>query len=457
MTALYRWILGFLLIPRSGATFDSGRPGVSGDAGWINGLRALVSLESLLPVMSNSDAPRDAQRLLDSAEQAGTAPEDRRFRPDVQGLRAVAVLLVVLSHFQVPYVAGGYVGVDVFFVISGFVITGLLLRERQGTGRTSVLDFYARRCRRILPAATLMILVTVLAAYALAGRRIGANTADDGRWSAAFLVNFHFAAVAAKPLGYLRPISPLGNLWSLSVEEQFYLVFPSLFLLVANAKSRFSLRSRLVVTLVAVIVASYSLSIFEATTSHQSLAYYSPFTRAWELALGALVAVSTSWLKRVPKPLAAGLTWAGLVAIIFSAVAFTQQTKWPGSLVALPVLGATATIAGGVVVPRFGAESVLGLHPFRSLGNLSYSLYLWHWPVLIIAGESVGYRIDGSSPWVGKLLLAALALALSWVTYRFVENPIRQWRVPSSLAVRLGVGSAITTILILTLAIALTR
>ena len=132
---------------------------------------------------------------LEAPDQAGTAPGDRRFRPDVEGLRAVAVLLVVLFHAGVPGIHGGYVGVDVFFVISGFVITGLLLRERASTGRTSILDFYARRARRILPAATLVILTTVVASFLVLGAVSGAQVADDGRWAAVFLSNFHFEAL----------------------------------------------------------------------------------------------------------------------------------------------------------------------------------------------------------------------------------------------------------------------
>jgi peptidoglycan/LPS O-acetylase OafA/YrhL len=391
------------------------------------------------------------QRLLDSGEEAGTAPDDRRFRPDVEGLRAVAVLLVVLYHANVPRLTGGYVGVDVFFVISGFVITGLLLRERTGTGRTSILDFYARRCRRILPAATVVILVTVVFSYVVLGVVSGNSTADDGRWAAAFLANFHFEALGTNYLDVFRPPSPLQNYWSLSVEEQFYVVYPTLFLLVARAKGRLSLRARLAITLSLVIVASYWLSVVQ-TASHPTSAYFSPLTRAWELALGALVAVGTSWLKHVPRPAAAVLTWAGLAAILFAAFTFNAHTAYPGSLVAVPVVGAGLIIAGGVAMPRSGAESVLGLHPFQWLGRRSYSLYLWHWPILIIAAERVG---KNSLPVGESLLWVLVALAISMVTYALVENPIRHWRRPSKQSVAAGAGLVITTIVVLSLVIAL--
>jgi peptidoglycan/LPS O-acetylase OafA/YrhL len=363
----------------------------------------------------------------------------------------VAVLLVVLYHANVPRLTGGYVGVDVFFVISGFVITGLLLRERTGTGRTSILDFYARRCRRILPAATVVILVTVVFSYVVLGVVSGNSTADDGRWAAAFLANFHFEALGTNYLDVFRPPSPLQNYWSLSVEEQFYVVYPTLFLLVARAKGRLSLRARLAITLSLVIVASYWLSVVQ-TASHPTSAYFSPLTRAWELALGALVAVGTSWLKHVPRPAAAVLTWAGLAAILFAAFTFNAHTAYPGSLVAVPVVGAGLIIAGGVAMPRSGAESVLGLHPFQWLGRRSYSLYLWHWPILIIAAERVG---KNSLPVGESLLWVLVALAISMVTYALVENPIRHWRRPSKQSVAAGAGLVITTIVVLSLVIAL--
>ncbi|MGP0109428.1 MAG: acyltransferase family protein, partial [Acidimicrobiales bacterium] len=195
--------------------------------------------------MALQDTPVVDERFLASGDEAGTAPSDRKFRPDVEGLRAVAVGLVVLYHAGVPRLTGGYVGVDVFFVISGFVITGLLLRERSGTGRTSILGFYARRVRRILPAATLVILVTVSFTYVVLGFVIGNNVANDGRWAAVFLANFHFESVGTNYLTAALPPSPLQNFWTLSVEEQFYVVFPTLFLLVARVKGRFSLRTRM--------------------------------------------------------------------------------------------------------------------------------------------------------------------------------------------------------------------
>jgi peptidoglycan/LPS O-acetylase OafA/YrhL len=395
--------------------------------------------------MSSQGSSVVDDRFLVTGDESGTAPGDRRFRPDVEGLRAVAVVLVVLYHASVPGLTGGYIGVDVFFVISGFVITGLLLRERSRTGRTSILGFYARRCRRILPAATLVLLVAVFASYVVLGVVSGNSTADDGRWATVFLANFHFESVGTNYLLAQRPPSPLQNYWSLAVEEQFYLVYPTLFLLVARIRGWLSLRARLAICLGVVIAASYWLSIVQ-TASHPALAYFSPLTRAWELALGALVAVGTGWLKRLPAAFAALLTWAGLVAVVSSAFAFTAQTAYPGSLVAVPVVGAAMIIAGGAAIPRFGSELVLGLAPFRWLGKLSYSLYLWHWPILIIAAEQRGKT---SLPLGDNLLLIALAVGISVVNYRFVENPIRHWRLPSGKSVVAGVGLVLATVALL--------
>ena len=183
-------------------------------------------------------------RFLDSGDEAGTAPGDRQFRPDVEGLRAIAVLLVVLYHAELPRLTGGYVGVDVFFVISGFVITGLLLRERRAP---DALD------RGLLrppgpahpPRGTLVIFVTVVAAYVVLGVVSGNNVADDGRWAAVFLANFHFESLGTNYLSASLPPSPLQNYWSLSVEEQFYMVYPTLFLLVVEGRDTLDPSARL--------------------------------------------------------------------------------------------------------------------------------------------------------------------------------------------------------------------
>jgi peptidoglycan/LPS O-acetylase OafA/YrhL len=367
---------------------------------------------------------RDAGRFQSSGDEVGTPPEDRSFRPDVEGLRAVAVLLVVLYHAGVPGLHGGYVGVDVFFVISGFVITGLLLRERRSTQKTSILSFYGRRCRRILPAASLVIVVTVLLSYVFLGSVSGDRTATDGRWAAIFLANFHFAWEGTNYLASHQPPSPLQHFWTLSVEEQFYLVYPTVFLLVAALRTRVSLRTRLAITLMGVLIGSFALSVLQ-TSSNPTVAYFSPFTRAWELALGALVALGTTWFLRIPAWLAGTTTWIGLAAIGGAAVAFSSHTTYPGSLVALPVVGAALVIAGGVVSPRRGAESLLGLSPCRWLGARSYSLYLWHWPILIIAAESRG---EASLPLPQSLGWLGVALVISVISYQVVENPVRHAR-----------------------------
>ncbi len=365
---------------------------------------------------------RGETELPPAADEAGTAPGDRRFRPDIEGLRAVAVLLVVLYHAGVGGLSGGYVGVDVFFVISGFVITGVLLREHGRTGRTSLLGFYGRRSRRIIPAATVVIVVTVIVASIVLGVIYGDQTAVDARWTAVFLANFHFASVGTNYLTAHQPPSPLLNFWSLAVEEQFYLVYPTLFLVIAALRGRWTLRAKLVVGLVAVVVASFTLSVVQ-TASDPTVAYFSPFTRAWELALGALVAVGTQWLLTLPRPIGAVLTWGGLAAIAFGAVRFNSQTAYPGSLVAIPVVGTCLVIAGGTNTPRRAAESVLGLAPVRWIGKLSYSIYLWHWPILVIAADAAG---SASLPFRQNVRWLLVALGASVISFYLVEAPIRR-------------------------------
>ena len=401
----------------------------------------------------STTAIADASLLLPSGNEAGAPPGDRSFRPDVQGLRAVAILLVVLYHAGLRQLHGGYVGVDVFFVVSGYVITGVLLREREAGRRSSLGRFYARRSRRIIPAATVVIVVVVFATYRVLGPIAGTQTAIDARWTSVFLANFHFASQGSNYLTASLPPSPLLNFWSLAVEEQFYLVYPTLFLLLAALRvSWCSFRARLVVALVAVVGTSFAWSVIQ-TASNPQAAYYSPFTRAWELALGALLAAGTPWLLKVPRRLAAGTTWLGLFAIGISAVWFGAATPYPGAWAAIPVVGATLVVAGGTSAPRWGAESLLGRRPFLWFGSLSYSLYLWHWPILILAAESAGRTslpLGQSMVWVGVAVVASV------VTYRLIENPIRHARVFTASrvgSIGMGVVLIAVTLLVATVAI----
>jgi peptidoglycan/LPS O-acetylase OafA/YrhL/ABC-type Fe3+-hydroxamate transport system substrate-binding protein len=344
------------------------------------------------------------------------------FRPDVEGLRAVAIGLVVLYHVGIAGVSGGYVGVDVFFVISGFLITSLLVREYERDGRLSFLDFYARRARRILPLASLVLLATLgAAAVELSPARLN-SIAHDGIWTSFFGANFHFAAVGADYLNATAPPSPLQHFWSLAVEEQFYVVWPALLLIGMKlfARRRTASAWRVAPYTGLLIAASLWWSIHQ-TATNANAAYFSPFTRAWELGLGALVAVTAGLLVRVPRLVAATVGWIGIAAIVFSAVHFDTTTAFPGKAALVPVVGAACVIAGGMRALRWGPEAALRLKPMQLLGRYSYALYLWHWPLLVIA--------DGMYPGLGvgpKLGLVAIALLLSAAGYRWFENPIRR-------------------------------
>jgi len=370
-------------------------------------------------------------RFLLTGDESGTAPGDRRFRPDVEGMRAVAVALVVLFHAGVPRITGGFVGVDVFFVISGFVITGLLLRERSTTGHNGLLSFYGRRSRRILPAATLVIIATVLASYHWLGFLVGNSTAGDGRTASLFFANFHFIATGTNYLASQAPPSALQNYWSLSVEEQFYVLYPTIFIVALMLWPTVSARLKLAVVLMASIAASLAWSIHE-TAHNATAAYFSPFTRAWELALGGLVAVGSIQLAKLPKPAASVITWAGIAGILVAAFGFNASTPYPGSAVILPVVSTALVIAGGTANPRFGAEALIGLRPFQWIGKISYSLYLVHWPILIIAEQYAGHPLSLKD----NLLWVVLAVAISVASYLLIENPIRHWKFLTRSGIR---------------------
>ena len=335
----------------------------------------------------------------------------------------MAIVLVVLFHAGVPRLTGGYVGVDVFFVLSGFVITGLLLREHAASGRARLSAFYGRRSRRILPAATLVIILTILASYRWLGFLVGDDTARVGRTASLFYANFHFISTETNYLASQAPPSALQNYWSLSVEEQFYLLYPTLFILAALSWKHVSIRLKLTTLLVCSIVASFVWSIHQ-TSVNSVAAFFSPFTRAWELALGALVAVASLQLARLPRHVAAVMTWAGLSGILVAAFTYNSATPYPGVAVALPVISTALIVAGGMARPRAGAEVLLRVPPFQWMGKLSYSLYLWHWPILIIAAQHVGHPLSVED----NLLWVLFALGLSVGSYFLLENPIRHWK-----------------------------
>ncbi len=274
------------------------------------------------------------------------APEEQRrsyFRPDIEGLRAVAVIAVLLFHIGGPLTTGGFVGVDVFYVISGFLITALLLREGEATGRVDLVRFYARRMRRLLPAALVVIVVTLaLSAVIVTPLRL-TEIAGDAAAAALYVSNFRFALEATNYLAVEAP-SPLLHYWTLGVEEQFYLVWPLILLVAMRLLSRRFLGGFIVV----LAVASFALS-FYWTDAAPAWAFFSPFTRAWELAAGALIAVGLLRIpRRAPDLVAPVLVLAGLALIVVAVVVLSDVTPYPGVAALLPVVGGVLVIVGGV-------------------------------------------------------------------------------------------------------------
>lgn len=342
----------------------------------------------------------------------------------MQGLRALAVLLVLVYHLKPELLPGGYVGVDVFFVISGFLITSLLLREVTENGRVSLAKFYVRRVRRLLPAATLVLLVTgAVSLVALPVTRLG-DTAWQLLSSALWVENLYLADQALDYLAAETPPSPVQHFWSLSVEEQFYLVWPLLFLLWALAARWWRVGNGvLTAVLGAVFVASLACSV-RMTLSGDAGAYFWPVTRAWELAAGGLLAVAMSH-GSLPERLRLPLGWLGLAAIVASALLYDSGTPFPGYTALLPILGCVAVIAAES--PSGPAASVvLGTRPARFFGDISYSLYLWHWPVIIFTLELFG---RGSLGPLGIGLAAGVSVLLAWGTKVWVEDPVARHKL----------------------------
>jgi peptidoglycan/LPS O-acetylase OafA/YrhL len=351
------------------------------------------------------------------------------FRPDIEGLRAVAVLLVVLGHAGVPLVHGGYVGVDVFFVISGFLITSLLLREAERTGRISVPGFYARRAVRLLPAAALVLIVTLVAARIwLPVVRLG-DLARDALACAGYVANLRFAITGTDYLSADLPPSPFQHFWSLAVEEQFYLLWP---LLILAGARWFRGRRPLAVLLGVLVLGSFGLSVTETVRS-APWAYFGPHTRAWELGVGALLALAARRLALLGSMTRAALGWAGLAAVLVAAARFGDATAYPGWRAVLPVTGTAALLAARGA----GVGRLLRLPPMQTLGRLSYGWYLWHWPVLLIGPAALGLR-QATGTTGQRLVLAVGALVLAWGTYRWVEHPLRPLRDRARRGLALG-------------------
>jgi peptidoglycan/LPS O-acetylase OafA/YrhL len=378
-------------------------------------------------------------------------------RADIQGLRAVAVLLVALTHAGASFLQGGYVGVDVFFVLSGFLITGLLVSEAIKHRSVSLVNFYARRARRILPAAALTLVATDLVAYHLLNFVRAKQVMEDSIAAALFTANIHFANQGNDYFARGQPPSPILHFWTLAVEEQFYVVWPALLSLVlfgvALGRRRFrrynspvSERAllRLLVVIVAAAIASLAWSIHD-TEAHPISAYFSSFTRAWELALGAALAIASARVARIPARSRAVMGWLGLAAITAAGVLFSSSTPFPGYAALLPTGGSALVIAAGIGNrPRFGVGRLLALAPLRYIGDRSYTFYLWHWPVLILALQYKGHELSFRT----NLLLLLAAFLLSVATYRLFENPIRRAKWSTTTTVSLWPVSASIVIVV---------
>ncbi len=383
----------------------------------------------------------------------------RTRRRDIEGLRAVAILAVVAYHAGLP-LPGGYVGVDVFFVISGYLITQILWDELSGGGRLSFAGFYARRARRLLPSAVVVILATVATSVAVLGPLEATAVAKDAVACALYVGNYRFALQATNYLSAHGPVSPLQNYWSLGVEEQFYLLWPALLLAAAllgrrrprgrhRRSSAGQPRWAVTGTLALLGAVSFWMCV-SLTRTDQPWAFFSLPTRAWELAVGGLCALAVPYVRRIPGWALGMIGWAGLAAVGWSLAAFGPQTSFPGPAALVPVAGTGAALLAGTRNLTAGPARLLGLGPLQPIGTVSYTWYLWHWPALVLAPAVVGHKLDLAQ----NVGVALFSLLLAVVTTVLLEQPVRrsQWlsaRTARSLAIggALSLGAAALAVL----------
>ncbi|MFT4041872.1 MAG: acyltransferase family protein [Gordonia sp. (in: high G+C Gram-positive bacteria)] len=394
-----------------------------------------------------------------------SAARPRQFFADIAGMRGIAVLAVVLFHAHVPFAAGGFVGVDVFFVISGFLITGILIREYDATGAVSFKSFYARRCRRIIPAASLVIVVSIIGAALTMPLLKVFKQSIDLLAAAANIANWHFIAQNADYLAGAIDGSLATHFWSLSIEEQLYLVWPLTIVfaaaLVAKTPLRKYLSIRVSVGVVVGLITAVSLIwAIRLTATDPSVAYMATYTRVWQFGVGALAAViapllhATGATSRVLLRWSAGaLGWSGLAGVLTACVVIDTHTPYPGTAALLPTISAALIIVSGQIISgqipsgeehsrqAFGGPWrfvgwFLGLAPLRFLGRVSYSWYLWHWPAMVF----VEY-ITGDTSWPVLLAAGAIALLLATgSTMLFEEHIIENAELRRNPSASISVG-----------------
>ncbi|MGY3682630.1 peptidoglycan/LPS O-acetylase OafA/YrhL [Streptomyces sp. TE33382] len=396
--------------------------------------------------------------------ESGPSPHRSTFRPDIEGLRAVAVLAVLAFHAGIPGMAGGFVGVDVFFVISGYLITGLLVREAITTGRIRLGDFFSRRARRLLPSAAV-----VLAAVAGAGAwlTVPLRRTDleyDVVAAALSVANWRFVSQQTDYLAAGHGQSPLLHFWSLAVEEQFYLFWAPLLAVIVIGAARAVRRGRAVRGAVALVTAVLALGSFALslhwTGSSVSLAYLGTPSRVWQFGAGALLALLPWHLMRGPRPLRLLCGWAGAGAIVWCVLSYDAGTPYPGYAALVPTLATAAVILAAVpgrgerhAEGPYGVGRLLAGRAPRAVGRLSYNLYLWHWPVLVLAEARFGVL-----GWPARTALTLASALPALAALRWVEQPLRRSRTVSELPRRgLAVGvSAIILPVVLALVVGTT-
>jgi len=355
--------------------------------------------------------------------------------PQIQALRAVAALLVVIYHAHA--IPGGYIGVDIFYVISGFLITGLLLRELENNGRLNLKAFYTRRVKRLLPTSFTVLFFTAITAWALYPKTMRHDLGRDLAAAAGYISNYLFAAwqMDYQNLDATPPV--VIHYWSLAVEEQFYLFWP----FIIYALFRLGKRRAVLVGATAITLASFLLSLF-LTERSPIWSFYSLPTRAWELGVGALIIF-------IPKRIkfSSHLLWLSIAMIVYASLIYTDKTPFPGTAALAPVLATALAIAALSTWPK-PLNVLAQWRPTQWIGDISYPLYLWHWPLLVIPDISFGRPLTITE----RVFCIAATFLLADLTHRWIEDPIRYSNPPNRLVLRAG---ALATALSLVLSFAI--